>query len=146
MAEWAGLTRMRSKTQRIQQTNERSNRVRMARLVSVEIESALQLLGPVCLSVLGSSTVMLVSHPTIFSSFHIFQLPFRKQVFLLTKMSVICSFHFHSDIYNTDFFILSNIPVLVCSVSSINGAEGLLINITFRDMCIILLPIIFITC
>jgi len=70
----------------------------MARLVSVQIESALQLLGPVCLSVPGSSAVMPVSHPTIFSTFPVFQLPFRQYLSLLTKMSVICSLHFHSDI------------------------------------------------
>ena len=58
-------------------------------------------------------------------------------------MYVICSLHFHSDIYSTDI-IPSYIPVLVYFVSCISSAEGLLINITLRDMCIISLSIIVI--
>ena len=54
-------------------------------------------------------------------------------------MSVICSLHFHYDVQNTDL-IPSYIPILVCFVSCISSAEGLLINITLRDICIILLP------
>ena len=53
----------------------------------------------------------------------------------------ICLFHFPSDIWNKDL-IPSCIPFLVCFVSCINGAEGLLIIFTLRDIYINLLPII----
>jgi len=58
-------------------------------------------------------------------------------------MSVSCSLHFHSDIYNIDL-IPSYIPVLVFLVSCISSAEELLINVTLRDIYIMLQPIIVI--